>query len=38
MSIAENHEIQRFGQKVGKTKLLDLAVPATKLPWGRFPV
>ena len=38
MSIVENHEIQYFGHKFQKTKILHQAIFARKFTWRRFPV
>ena len=38
MVIVQNHEIQQFGLKIGKTEILHLAIAARKFTWKHFPV
>ena len=38
MTIVQIHETQQFGHKIGKTKILYLAIPARKFTWRHFPV
>ena len=37
MVIVQNHEIQQFGLKIGKTEILHLEIAARKFAWKLFP-